>query len=244
MKFFTEVRMLRNIVRCSVASLFGLLAACAMITVNVYFPEKDVKQAYKSLDEMLLKQGGETKQPLGEQPAGGQPAVEPPAGTQTPGPVEKKEEVKPQSRLWNGETGLSLISVAFAAENIADQLAVETSSMPEVLKAYEEIKASIPQLNALRDSGAVGENKQGLISIRDQSKMGGNEALVKSVNENRKVVITGMAKAILKINKQPESKAALNQVMGKAAAIFADVRQEKAKPGWWIELPNGRWVQK
>jgi uncharacterized protein YdbL (DUF1318 family) len=226
--------MLRNIVKCSVASLFGLLAACAMITVNVYFPEKDVKQAYKSLDEMLLKQGGDTKQPTGEQPAGEQP----------PGPVEKKDEVKPQSRLWNGETGLSLVSVAFAAENIADELAVETSSMPEVLKAYEDIKASIPQLNSLRDSGAVGENKQGLISIRDQNKLGGNEALVKAVNESRKVVITGMAKAILKINKQPEDKAAMNQVMGKAAAIFADVRQEKAKPGWWIELANGRWVQK
>jgi uncharacterized protein YdbL (DUF1318 family) len=236
--------MLRNIVKCSVAFLFGLLAACAMITVNVYFPEKDVKQAYKSLDEMLLKQGGDTKQPAGEQPAGGQPAVEQPAGTQQPGPIEKKDEVKPQSRLWNGETGPSLVSVAFAAENIADELAVETSSMPEVLKAYDEIKASIPQLNALRDSGAVGENKQGLISIRDQSKLGGNEALVKAVNESRKVVITGMAKAILKINKQPEDKAAMSQVMGKAAAIFADVRQEKAKPGWWIELPNGRWVQK
>lgn len=249
MKLFTEVRMLKNIVKCSVATLFGLLAACAMITVNVYFPEKDVKQAYKSLDEMLLKQGGETKQPTGEQPAGGQPAIEQPAGeqpagAQPPGPIEKKEEVKPQSRLWNGEMNLSFVSVAFAAENIADELAVETSSMPEVLKAYEEIKARIPQLNALRDSGAVGENKQGLISIRDQSKLGGNEAIVKNVNESRKVVITGMAKAILKINKQPETKAALSQVMGKAAAIFADVRQEKAKPGWWIELPNGRWVQK
>jgi uncharacterized protein YdbL (DUF1318 family) len=118
------------------------------------------------------------------------------------------------------------------------------SSMPEVLKAYDEIKARIPQLNALRDSGAVGENKQGLLTIRDKGKLGGNEALVKVVNDNRKVVITGMAKAILKINKQPETKAAMNQVMAKAAATFASLRQEEAKPGWWIELSNGRWVQK
>ena len=116
--------------------------------------------------------------------------------------------------------------------------------MPEVLKAYDQIRASVAKLNALRDSGAVGENKQGLLTVRDPAKMGGNEALVKAVNESRKVVITGMAKAILKVNKQPESKAALNQVMGKAAAMFADVRHEKAKPGWWVELANGRWVQK
>ena len=37
----------------------GLLAACAIITVNVYFPEKAVKEAYKSLDDMLLKDGAE-----------------------------------------------------------------------------------------------------------------------------------------------------------------------------------------
>jgi uncharacterized protein YdbL (DUF1318 family) len=134
--------------------------------------------------------------------------------------------------------------VAYAAENIADDLAVEMSSMPEVLKAYDDIKASIPKLNTLRDSGAVGENKQGLITVRDKGKLGDNEAFVKAVNESRKVVITGMAKAILKVNKQPETKAGMNQVLGKAAVMFADVRHEKAKPGWWIELPNGRWVQK
>ncbi|HBA87693.1 MAG TPA: DUF1318 domain-containing protein, partial [Geobacter sp.] len=38
------------------------LAACAVITVNVYFPEKAAKEAYKSLDDMLLKSG--------EKPAG------------------------------------------------------------------------------------------------------------------------------------------------------------------------------
>ncbi len=227
----------------------GMLAACAVITVNVYFPEKDVKQAYKSLDDMLLKQGGSATKPGDAQPAEGQPAGEQPspgepAGTQPPGEENKPPEVKPQSSLNGTRLELSLVSVAFAAEDIADQLAVEMSSMPEVLKAYDQIRASIPQINALRDSGAIGENRQGLLTIRDPAKVGGNEALVKAVNESRKVVITGMAKAILKVNKQPESKAALNQVMGKAATMFADVRHEKAKPGWWIELPNGRWVQK
>lgn len=224
-----------NIVKWFVAMLCGLLAACAVITVNVYFPEKDVKQAYKSLDEMLLKQGNETNKP-----AEGQPVEEPPSGT------DKKEEVKPQSRLWNGEMSLSLVSAAYAAEETADELAIEMSSMPEVLKAYDEIRAHISQINALRDSGAIGENKGGLLAIRDKSKLGGNEAIVKTVNDSRKTVITGMAKALEKIaqRKQPGAKGNFNQLLAKAAATFADVRREKAKPGWWIELPNGRWVQK
>lgn len=227
--------MFAKIVKWSVAALCALLAACAVITVNVYFPEKDVKQAYKSLDEMLLKQEGETKPPAQKQ----MPAVNP-AGEEEQKPVEEK----PQSRLNDSLPDLSMVAVAFAAENIADDLAIEMSGMPEVLKAYDEIKASLPKLNALRDSGAVGENKQGLIWILDKGKLGGNDALVRNVNDNRKVVITGMARAILKVNKQPETKAAMNQLMGKAAAMFADVKREEAKPGWWIELANGKWVQK
>jgi hypothetical protein len=224
--------MFTNIVKCFVAALCGLLAACAVITVNVYFPEKDVKQAYKSLDEMLLKQGGETRQPAEGQPAGGEEKM--------------KEEVKPQSSLSGKRFNMSLVAVADAAENMADELAVETSSMPEVLKAYDDLRALLPRLNALRESGAVGENKQGLISIRDQGKLGGNEAVVKAMNDSRKVVITGMAKALQKITerKEPGAKVNLNDLMGKAAATFADVRREEAKPGCWIELSNGRWVQK
>jgi uncharacterized protein YdbL (DUF1318 family) len=227
--------MLAKIVKWSVAVLCALLAACAVITVNVYFPEKDVKQAYKSLDEMLLKQDGETKPPAQQQT----PAVNP-AGEEEQKPAEEK----PQSRLNDSLLDLSMVAVAFAAENIADELAIEMSGMPEVLKAYDEMKESLPQLNALRDSGAVGENKQGLIWILDKGKLGGNDALVRKVNDSRKVVITGMARAILKVNKQPETKATMNQVMGKAAAMYGDVRREEAKPGWWIELANGKWVQK
>ena len=218
----------KRILKWICAGLCGFLAACAIITVNVYFPEKDVKQAYKSLDEMLLKQDGE-KSPDQQ----GQPPVE-----------QKREDVKPQSRLFGGPFSLSLVAEASAQDKVADDLAVELSSMPEVLKAYDEVKASLPQMNALRDIGAVGENKQGLLTIRDATKLGGKERLVKAVNESRKVIITGMAKAILKINKQPVTDKGIKQILPKAAATFADIRHEGAKPGWWVELANGKWIQK
>ena len=55
-----------------------------------------------------------------------------------------------------------------------------------------------------------------------------------------------MAKAIEKINvkRQPGVKVNLNQLMSKAAAIYAENKREEAKPGWWIELPSGKWAQK
>jgi Protein of unknown function (DUF1318) len=218
------------------AGVCFFLAACAIITVNVYFPEKDVKQAYKSLDEMLLKPGGDAKPP-----PEGQPPAPAPGGTE-----EKKGDGKPLSWFYEGGFALSLIPAAYAEEPIADELAVELASMPEVLKAYDEMRQRLPQLNKLRDSGAVGVNKQGLITIRDKAKMAGLEALVKAENDNRKTVITSMARAIEKINqkKQPGATFNFNQLMNKAAAIYADLKREESKPGWWMELADGRWVQK
>jgi hypothetical protein len=243
--------MLTRITKWSIVIFCALFAACAVITVNVYFPEKDVKQAYKSLDEMLLKQNSDQKQPADKAsginpPVEGQPSAEQPADIQAPAPVDKKEEVKPQSSIWGEGLGISLVTEAAAAENLADQLAIETSSMPEVLKAYDQMRARLPQMNALLDSGAAGINKQGLISIRDKAKAGGSEALVNAENDSRKAVITGMAQALQKITErqQPGAKANMGELMKKAAATFADVKREEAKAGWWVELANGRWVQK
>lgn len=210
----------------SVSCIF--LAACAVITVNVYFPEKAAKEAYKSLDDMLLKTGeAPDKQKV--------PPGIPPAAPQD----------KPQGRVFD----FSLVTAAYAADTDADAdaLAVELSSMPEVLKAYDDMSKRLARLNALFTGGAVGLSKQGLVVVPPSAKgklASQDEALVSSENQSRKVVVTSMAKAILKLQKQKESKEAMNQVLGKAAATFAETKREAAQPGWWVQLQNDRWVQK
>jgi uncharacterized protein YdbL (DUF1318 family) len=211
------------------SSLFAFLAACAFITVNVYFPERDVKQAYKSLDEMLLKQNEKTVQPEGAPPV------------ETP----KTPEEKPVSLLIPEHLfSLDFERSAYAQQDIANDLAKELAQMPDVQKAYADIRAHIPELKALRDSGAVGEGNTGKIEILDKSKLGNNQAVVDTVNSARKTVIFAMAKATLKITGQPENDKTIKQARIDAAKTFASVRQEKAKPGWFIQLANGRWVQK
>ncbi len=212
-----------------VAGMCGLLAACAIITVNVYFPEKAVKEAYKSLDDVLLKNGAEKTPDVGKPPAA------------EPGATDGK----PQSNLFKDLPVFSFCAVAHAAENYADDLAIELASMPEVIKAYEGMSKRLPRLTALFDSAAVGLTNQGLVTVRDKTKITAQDVeLVNRENQSRKVVVTSMAKAILKITKVKESKEALAQVLGKAAATYADTRREEAKPGWWIQLANGRWIQK
>jgi uncharacterized protein len=207
----------------------GLLAACAIITVNVYFPEKAVKDAYKSLDDLLLKNNTE----------------KPPATDKQPDSPPATTDSKPQGRLFDVVPSLSFAAVAQAAENVSDDLAVELAGMPEVVKAYDEMNRRMPRLNALFGSAAVGLTNQGLVTVRDKSRVSAqDEGLVAQENQSRKTVIGSMAKAILKINKVNETKPALDQVMGKAAATYAETKREAAQPGWWIQLPNNRWLQK
>lgn len=215
--------------KCLLVGMAGLFAACAIITVNVYFPEKAVKDAYKSLDDMLLKDG----------------AAKTPDAAPQPGGAPGSTDVKPQSRLLDRLPALSFCGVAHAAETQGDDLAIELGSMPEVEKAYADMSSRLPRLNTLFDSAAVGLSSQGLVTVRDKAKMSPeDEQLVAAENRSRKLLVSSMAKAILKITKVEESKAAMDQVLGKAAATFADTRREAAKPGWWIQLANGRWVQK
>jgi len=104
---------------------------------------------------MLLKQGEEKPASDGQKPAEQKPAPEP----------------GPQSRLFERLPSFALVGEAFAAENNADQLAIEISSMPDVLKAYDEMKARLPQLDALRDRGGGG-NQPG---ARDGPRQGAGD---------------------------------------------------------------------
>ena len=218
-----------KLVKCLLTGMCGLFAACAVITVNVYFPEKAVKDAYKTLDDVLLKNEGDAASKGKGQPA--------------PGPAAP--QAGPQGRLFDALPSLSFVGVAQAADYNGEDLAIELGSMPEVAKAYAEMNQRLPRLTALFDSGVVWLTMQGLVTVRDKTRSNSQtDALVTAENQNRKTVISDMAKAILKITKQEATKANLDQTMGKAAASFADTRREAARPGWWIQLQNGRWVQK
>lgn len=219
-----------NSLKMLLAGACGLLVSCAIITVNVYFPEKAVKDAYKSVDGMMLKGGGEAP------PA---PENRPPAGT------DKAPEVKPLSGILRMLPAISFASSAYAAENTSDELAVELAGMPEVTAAYQVMSKNLARVRELLTNGAAGLSSQGLITVRDKTKVTPqDETMLKTENDSRKAIITGMAKAILKINKQSEAKADMNQLIGKSAATYAEAKRDEALPGWWLQLPNGRWVQK
>ncbi len=196
--------------------LMGLVS-CAIITVNVYFPEKEVKEAYKELEKELMTPGGQGKEP------------------------KTKPEGKPE-----GSSRFELIASAQAQETgMADNIAQIVRKMPEVVSAYKEMGARLPEIDRLRDSGAVGEGNNGLLVIRDEKVLPPDgRKLVAMENENRRTVMNGMARAIIRINRVPENAQNLKQVQPQAVEQFAGLRRDSAKNGWWIQDPNGNWGRK
>jgi hypothetical protein len=204
--------MKRGIKLLSVMLCF-IIASCAVITVNIYFPEKDVKEAYKVLEKELMDTD---KKP------------------------EEKTEGKPQSSL-----GFEFVPSLYAQESgLADKISEIVKKMPEVVNAYKEMGGRIADTDRLRDSGAVGEGNNGLLMEREGSLSPADKKIVEMENANRKTVMNGMARAIIRINRVPENEENLRQVVPQATQQFAAIRRDSAKKGWWIQDSNGNWSKK
>ena len=197
--------------------LLLVLVSCAIITVNVYFPEKEVKEAYKELEKELMTPEGPGQEP------------------------KSKPEGKPE-----GSSKFEFISSAYAQESTLSQRIAEiVRKMPDVVNAYKEIGARIPEIDKLRDSGAIGEGNNGMLVVREEKLMNPEATkLVALVNENRRTIINGMSKAIVRINRAPENEQNLKQVRPQATEQFAAIRRDSAKKGWWIQDQYGSWSRK
>ena len=195
------------------------MASCAVITVNIYFPEKDVKEAYKALEKELMGPG------KGEQ--------------------EKQPKSNPEGKP-EGSIRFDLVPSAYAQEpGLSDKIAEIVRKMPDVVNAYKEMGSRMADIDRLRDSGAAGEGNNGLLVVRDEKLLSpADRSLIETVNQNRRTIIQGMTKAIIRINRAPENEQNLRQVMPQAVEQFAAIRRDSAKKGWWIQNPDGNWVRK
>ena len=210
--------MMKSRMKVLLACVVFLLVSCAVITVNIYFPEKDVKEAYKSLEKDLMG----------------------PGTTPDTKSDDKKPAGKPQSRLR-----FEFVPSAYAQESgLAEKLSDMMKKMPDVVNAYKEMGARIADIDRLRDSGAVGEGKDGQLTVREGTLSNADKKLVEQENANRKTVMNGMAKAMVRINREKENDASIKKVMPQAVEYFASLRRDSAKKGWWIQDPNGNWNRK
>ena len=218
-----EERIMKPALKYVIAAIAcAFLVSCFNITVNVYFPEKDVKSAFKTLEQELMKGEGAP-----ESPAAPAPETAPPAG--------------PHSWLRFGFGPEE--AYAQGAGELSSELADKLKNEPSVVQAYRAMGERLGFVNRLRDQGLVGEGKDGLLSPKDKLDKR-SAAAVAEENADRQAIIKAMAKAIVQINNQPVNDQTISQVLDKAAAQFAAVRRDAAKAGWWVQNEDGSWAKK
>ncbi|MGH7908847.1 MAG: DUF1318 domain-containing protein [Thermodesulfobacteriota bacterium] len=216
------------------------LLSCATVTVNVYFPVEEVRQAYETLEEELLKP----------------PQEETPGTEKAPkqGEIEKKPQSllkypdKPQLQsrrliILTRKFSLDLGKFAWAQDDLDKAIVNEIRNMPDVVQAYRNRGGRLDVINNMLSQGKVGLGNKGLLV--DRGDLTNEEkADFNAENKDREKIIEGMAKAIVKINNIDPTPQNIKKVIPEAAEQFAAVRRNEAQPGWWIQLPDGSWRQK
>jgi uncharacterized protein YdbL (DUF1318 family) len=194
-----------------VGASLSVILAC--VTINVYFPEKAIKDLSKQIEEQVQKQAAQE----GASPEAAEPE-------KTPGPT---------SGLLDSLLG---ITPAYAQGEVA---APEISS-PAIRKIIDSRAARVGDLNKYKGMGVIGESNQGLAEARSLDTLPDLKAraevqkLVKAENLDREALFHEIAVA---------KKVEPSQIP-KIRETYASTLRDNARPGDWIQLPDGAWKKK
>ena len=201
------------------------LVACATITVNVYFPAEEVRDAYSSLEEEFLDQNGED---------GSNSEQTPETQTVSPTPKPQSRNVYPDEPAISDtkvvvikrEISLDFSNYAWAQGNISQQIAQKIRAMPEVINAYKSRAKRQDAIDSLLSQKKVVEGTQGLL-VKKASLTADETKAFNAENADRKTIIQGMARAIVEINNLDPTPENINKVLPEAARQFASVRRSE-----------------
>ena len=196
----------------------AVLALTACVTINVYFPAAEAKEAAKQFVEKVIGDEAQPAQPAPEQP--------------------KPDDGKPDggmAALMQFDP-LMLLGISPAYAQGAPDITIKTPAIQAIQSRMESrFDAS---LRGGFDSGALGFTQDGLVVVRDASKVQLKDRVainqaVADDNRDRKAVYREVAVA----NGHPEWE---SQIRG----VFAKQWIASARSGWWYQDASGGWKQK
>lgn len=207
--------MLFNVHMIRLGTLFTSLLMTACVTINIYFPAAEAREAAEQIVEDVLSTAGEKKQPV------------------------KPERSEPQSWSeprrsfgWRWNPLDLLIPAVYAAQ---PDFNVDT---PEIRRLQASMKNRNASLQPFYGSGAIGFARNALIALRDAGAVplkdrARVQALVGAENRDRNALYQAIAKA----NGHPEWE-------GQVRSVFAETWISKAERGWWFQNAQGQWQQR
>lgn len=197
-----------NFLRTAAVAL-AIFALGACVTINVYFPAAEAQQAAEEFVEKVL--GDEaTPAPTGDNPQ----------AFHAPAPAR-----------------FSLLSLLIS--DAAAQQADITIRTPAIQAIQDRMAARFQaSLQPHFDSGALGFGKDGLLVLRDATKVALKDRvavnqLVAEDNRDRNAVYREIAVA----NNHPEWETQIRET-------FARQWVASARAGWWYQSADGTWKQK
>lgn len=192
-----------------------LLTAC--VTINVYFPAAEAKEAAKEFVEKVI----------GDEMPGTKPAPK----ESTPGGGSAFLRQPDRGFDW-----LSLVGIGTAHAQENADISIKTPAIQAIQNRMAgRFKA---QLQAGFDAGALGLTRDGMVELRDASKLALKDRVattqaVADDNRDRKAVYREVAVA----NGHPEWEARIRET-------FAQQWIDSAHGGWWYQDKGGSWKQK
>ena len=198
--------------------LTGVVALSACVTINVYFPAAEAREAAREFVEKVIDEADKVQ--IKETPAdGGGMAM-----------LHKRFDFD-----VSGFDPWMLVGIGSAQAQSAPDITIKTPAIQAIQSRMESRFAST--LRAGFDSGALGFTSDGLITVRDASKVELKERValnsaVADDNRDRKAVYREVAVA----NGHPEWESQIRDV-------FAKQWIASARSGWWYQS-GGAWKQK
>jgi uncharacterized protein YdbL (DUF1318 family) len=205
-----------------------LLSAC--VTINVYFPAAEAKEAAKVFVEKVINDAEPPKSDGGGN-GGGMAAI----------PQPRFERVRFETARFDaprfdppGFDPLILLGIAPAHAQSPD-FNIQTPAISAIQARMEQRFDS--QLREHFDSGALGFTEDGLVVVRDAAALALKDRVpvntaVADENRDRKAVYREIAVA----NGHPEWE-------GQIRSVFAKQWVDSARSGWWYQR-GGAWKQK
>jgi uncharacterized protein YdbL (DUF1318 family) len=197
----------------------GALLLSACVTINVYFPAAVAKEAAKEFVEKVINDADKVEIHGDPAPAGGGMAL-----------LDRRIELD-----LSGFDPWVLVGIGTARAQSAPDITIRTPAIQAIQSRMESRFNST--LRKGFDSGALGFTGDGLVTVRDASKLELKDrvamnAAVADDNRDRKAVYREVAVA----NGHPEWESQIRDV-------FARQWISSARPGWWYQQ-GGSWKQK
>ncbi len=201
--------------RSLVCSMLALCLVAACVTINIYFPAEEVRNA---ADRIVNEVWGERD---------GQPAPTTPEPAADAGPTSLLKMLVGPSTAW-------------AAGGVnGDDINITT---PQIRAIKDSMKQRTGDLRPYLDGGQIGIGEDGLLKVRtleglDLRGRGQIQRLVNAENQDRLRLYNEISNEIAK---NPNRTATPAQVQD----VFAESWQSQASAGWYIETAGGSWKRK